>query len=79
KDTDSSEKKYESIYDEVLDTRERLARESEAITGNEADWLAERIGRDGVLDDNERALLAYMAELKEELPVKLQALLDRAA
>ncbi|MEL6113400.1 MAG: hypothetical protein AAFR20_11420 [Pseudomonadota bacterium] len=72
-------RKSNSIYDDVLDKRERMARESEEVTHSEADWLADRIGRDGILDDNERALLAYMRELQDELPVKLKALLERAA
>ncbi len=44
-------------------TRVRLAREQ--IDTDEAKWLAERILRDGAVDENERALLAF---LKKEAP-----------
>ena len=49
------------------------------VTALEADWLADRIGRNGRLDDAEKALLRYMKELDADLPPKLQALVDKAA
>lgn len=52
---------------------------AETITGHEADWLAARIEKNASLDDNERALLAYMRELGADLPPKLKALAARAA
>ncbi|MEL6361176.1 MAG: hypothetical protein AAFR21_08810 [Pseudomonadota bacterium] len=52
---------------------------AEQVTAREADWLADRIGRDGKLADTERALIAYMKELEAELPPKLQALVSNAA
>lgn len=52
---------------------------AEEITSDEADWLAERINANGVLDDNERALIAYMRDLEADLPPKLKALIQRAA
>lgn len=52
---------------------------AEQVTAQEADWLADRIGRNGKLDDVERALLAYMRELEADLPPKLAALVERAA
>ena len=36
--------------------------EAEKITATEAGWLIERLNRDGALDDNERALLTFLAE-----------------
>lgn len=59
--------------------RERDAAFAEKVTPVEADWVADRIGRDGVLHASERALVAYMRELGAELPPKLKALIDRAA
>lgn len=52
---------------------------AEQVTAQEADWLADRIGRNGKLDDIERALLHYMRELDAELPPKLSALVAKAA
>ena len=50
-----------------------------AVTSNEADWLAGRIGRDGAFDANERSLIERMKKLEDELPENLKALIDRAA
>ena len=52
---------------------------AEQVTAREADWLADRIGRDGKFCDLERALLAYMQELEADLPPKLRALVASAA
>ena len=49
------------------------------VTSNEADWLANRIGRDGAFDPNERSLIERMKQLEDELPENLKALVDRAA
>ena len=68
-----------SAYDELLKTRMRKAQEAGVLSETEADWLADRIGRDGIVDDNERALLAYMRTMEGELPAKLKQLLERAA
>ena len=46
-----------------------------AVTEQEANWLAERIGRDGQLHENEKALIAYMEALGAELPGSLAALI----
>ncbi|MGE0408292.1 MAG: hypothetical protein AB7P23_03410 [Amphiplicatus sp.] len=59
--------------------RDRAAAIAEKVTPVEADWLADRIGRDGDLHDSERALIDYMKQLGAELPPKLKALADKAA
>ncbi len=59
--------------------RERQRKIAEIVTPGEADWLADRIGRDGQLHDSEKALVTYIKELGAELPPKLQALVARAA
>lgn len=52
---------------------------AEQVTAQEADWLADRIGRNGHFDDIERALLNYMRGLDADLPPKLAALVEKAA
>ena len=52
---------------------------AEEVTAREADWLADRIGRNGKTDDAEKALIDYMRELEADLPPKLKALVSEAA
>jgi hypothetical protein len=59
--------------------RDRDIAVAEKVTPVEADWLADRIGRDGTFHASERALIDYMRDLGAELPPKLKALIDRAA
>ncbi|MCB2112397.1 MAG: hypothetical protein KDD85_02480 [Parvularculaceae bacterium] len=52
---------------------------AEQVTAQEADWLADRIGRNGKLDEIESALVRYMRDLGADLPPKLAALVAKAA
>lgn len=52
---------------------------AERVNAQEADWLADRIGKNGKFDEIERALLHYMRDLGAELPPKLSALVAKAA
>lgn len=52
---------------------------AEQVTAQEADWLADRIGRNGRFDEIEMTLLAYMRDLDADLPPKLSALVAKAA
>lgn len=52
---------------------------AEQVNAQEADWLADRIGKNGKLDDIERALIHYMRDLGADLPPKLSALVAKAA
>ena len=51
--------------------------DAEPVTQSEAKWLSERIGRDGVLHENEKALLVYLNEEAEHIDPLLQPLLDK--
>lgn len=64
---------------EEEDRRTREAMQREAIDPVEAKWLIDRIGRDGVLDDNERALLAFIRDNATSIDPALEPLLARAA
>ena len=68
-----------SLHEEHNAKRDLNAAMAAEVTTGEADWLADRIGRDGALDENERQLLGRMRELEEDLPENLKALLTRAA
>lgn len=59
--------------------REAEARADEAVTSTEVRWLAERIGRDGVIHENERALLKFLSEQSPDIHPSLRTLLDTAA
>lgn len=52
---------------------------AEQVNAQEADWLADRIGKNGKYDDIEKALLAFMRDLGADLPPKLAALAAKAA
>lgn len=72
----SKEKSFRAEYEE---TRAREVDAAAEITEGEAGWLAQRIGRDGAFDANERKLVERMRELEKDLPDALKALIDRAA
>ena len=52
---------------------------NEAVTAVEAHWLAKRIGRDGQMTPNERALLTFLKAESPSIHPSLQALVDKAA
>jgi hypothetical protein len=58
---------------------EDAAREAEVVTSEEVKWLASRIGRDGVIHANERALLKFLSEESPDIHPSLRTLLDTAA
>ena len=53
--------------------------EAECIDEGEAQWLAERIQRDGMVDDAERALLAFLAKESPSVHPCLRPLLDKVS
>ncbi|MEZ5926776.1 MAG: hypothetical protein R3D57_20605 [Hyphomicrobiaceae bacterium] len=52
---------------------------AEPVTEPEAVWLAERIGRDGHLHENEKTLLRFLKDESPRLHASLAPLLERAA
>lgn len=52
---------------------------SEPVTQTEAQWLVDRIGRDGVLHENEKALLSYIKQEAQHIDPVLNPLLDKVA
>ena len=63
----------------------RLERQKiEIVTGEtvqvaDAPWLAERLGRDGVISANEQALLGFLKQENPQLAIELQVLVDKLA
>ena len=51
---------------------------NEIVTAEEAAWLVDRIGRDGVLHDNERALLRFIRQESPDIHEALRPLLNKA-
>lgn len=54
-------------------------RGAEIVTSDEVRWLADRIGRDGVIHANERALLRFLRDESPDIHPSLRTLLDTAA
>lgn len=53
--------------------------EAEVITQEEADWLVTRIKRDGMIHENEKALLRFIGEESPVIHPKLKTLISEAA
>lgn len=58
------------------ETEQRLQREQ--VDAAEAQWLAERILRDGAIDENERALLAFLRKDAQHIDPALEPVMMRA-
>ena len=52
---------------------------AEVVNEAEAKWLADRIGRDGTLHENEKAVLRFIAEQSPHIHPSLKSLIDKAA
>lgn len=57
----------------------KAAAAAETISDGEAEWLAARIGRDGVLHENEKAVLRFLAEESPNVHPSLKGLIEKAA
>lgn len=63
--------------EERLRAQQSEAEVREAIDEAEAAWLLQRIDKDGILHDNERALLAFIKERSPNIHPSLQLLFDK--
>ena len=52
---------------------------AQVICAEEADWIAQRIGRDGVLHANEKDLLLFLKAESKQIHPKLEPLMDQVA
>ncbi len=69
----------EDRFAEANAERERLARESEEVTQSEATWIAGRIGRDGRLHENERALVEFLRKESPSIHPDLLSAINKVA
>lgn len=69
----------EEMLQERLAHKQAAIAEAETVTSEEAHWLAARIGRDGVVHENEKALLAFIREESPRIHPALKPLIDSAA
>jgi hypothetical protein len=66
----------ERLWDQRQDAVETASRAAEAVSAEEAAWLAGRIGRDGAFDPAERAVIDFLRRESPSLDPALQPLLD---
>ena len=69
----------EDAFAEKNAAYDAAAAQAELVEEGEARWLADRIGRDGVLHDNERSLLQFLKRESTGIHPILQPLLDKVA
>lgn len=69
----------EDTSSKPIEADEARIHQAEAVTSEEVKWLADRIGRDGVIHANERALLKFLSEESPDIHPSLRTLLDTAA
>ncbi|MBU1210988.1 MAG: hypothetical protein KJ587_06915 [Alphaproteobacteria bacterium] len=60
-----------------LDREYRELVTGESLDANEADWLADRLARDGQLSPAETALIAYLKEADAEIDPRLDEIVER--
>jgi hypothetical protein len=72
-------RREESEQSRRLRETESEIRAAEIISCDEARWLADRIGRDGVVHANERALLQFLRDESPDVHPSLRTLIDTAA
>ena len=77
--SDTNDDEMEDVFrarNEKLEAEKAL---SNPVDEMEAHWLVDRIGRDGVLHENEKALISYLKKESPSLHSSLQPLLDKVA
>ena len=78
-DNVKSETGLEAAYRAANDAFEAANEAAVVIEKGEADWIAQRIGRDGVLHDNEKALLRFIKDESPDIHPSLLPLIDAVA
>lgn len=69
----------ENAYKEANAAKAHATSRAEPVDGSEARWLAERIGRDGTVHENEMALLRFLRAESPQIHPELEVLLEKVA
>lgn len=69
----------DNLYARRVEDNARAAATAAPVDREEARWLIDRIGRDGVFDDNERALITFLRELAPQTDEALEPLIRQLA
>jgi hypothetical protein len=69
----------EAQFEDSNRANETRMRRAGAVDGDEARWIADRIGRDRLIRENERALLSFIRQAASSLHPELQPLLDKVS
>ena len=69
----------EAEFEDSNRANETRMRRAGAVDGEEARWIADRIGRDRLIRENERALLSFIRQAASSLHPELQPLLDKVS
>ncbi len=80
--TDAFKTDHQRTQEAWADRNEGMAQKAfiaQAVDENEAQWLVERVGRDGKLHDNEKALIEFIKEDSLDIHPLLHPLLDKVA
>ena len=75
----SDQQRVEETWEARNDTFDAAASVAEKIDGDEGNWLVERIGRDKIIHENEKALIRFLKENSPSINPSLQPLLDKVA
>ncbi len=76
---DSAQQQVEKAWAERNARYEAAIRESETISDVEAEWLIDQLVRDGVIHDNEKALLAFIRRESPDIHPTLTPWLEKNA
>jgi hypothetical protein len=69
----------EQAWKERNQRRDAEIKSAETVTAEEAEWLARRMGRDGVFHENEKVLLRFIRDEGKSVHPSLQSLIAKAA
>ncbi len=78
KDLDPTGAEQDRAEAEALKVETELRLQREQVDAEEAQWLAERILRDGAIDENERALLVLLRKQAHHIDPALEPVMARA-